>query len=115
MEQMKEMKILTIDGQDYEVVDETAREEIANLKKTGGGTSSGSGGITSETDPTVPEWAKQPEKPTYTADEIGAQPKGNYALQSDVNKLSEDVEALKSAGGSSVSFTVDTEGNATIQ
>lgn len=44
------------------------------------------------------------------------QPKGNYALQSDVNKLSDDVEALKSnTGGSSVSLTVDTEGNATIQ
>lgn len=27
-----------------------------------------------ETDPTVPEWAKQPEKPTYTAEEIGALP-----------------------------------------
>lgn len=31
-----------------------------------------------ETDPTVPAWAKQPNKPTYTADEVGAQPKGNY-------------------------------------
>ena len=25
-----------------------------------------------ETDPTVPDWAKQPNKPTYTADEVGA-------------------------------------------
>ncbi len=25
-----------------------------------------------ETDPTVPKWAKQPEKPTYTASEVGA-------------------------------------------
>lgn len=25
-----------------------------------------------ETDPTVPNWAKQPNKPTYTADEVGA-------------------------------------------
>ena len=25
-----------------------------------------------ETDPTVPEWAKQPEKPEYTAEEVGA-------------------------------------------
>lgn len=25
-----------------------------------------------ESDPTVPEWAKQPKKPTYTADEVGA-------------------------------------------
>lgn len=28
-----------------------------------------------ETDPTVPEWAKAESKPTYTADEVGAQPK----------------------------------------
>lgn len=27
-----------------------------------------------ESDPTVPEWAKQPEKPTYTAAEVGALP-----------------------------------------
>ena len=30
------------------------------------------GGITEEKDPTVPDWAKSPEKPKYTADEIGA-------------------------------------------
>ena len=29
-------------------------------------------GITTETDPTVPAWAKQPNKPTYTAAEVGA-------------------------------------------
>lgn len=28
-----------------------------------------------ETDPTVPDWAKQPEKPKYTANEVGALPK----------------------------------------
>ena len=33
-----------------------------------------SGFITSETDPTVPAWAKQPTKPTYTAAEVGALP-----------------------------------------
>lgn len=31
-----------------------------------------SGGITEESDPTVPEWAKKPTKPTYTANEVGA-------------------------------------------
>jgi hypothetical protein len=29
-----------------------------------------------ETDPTVPDWAKQPSKPTYTAKEVGAMPVG---------------------------------------
>lgn len=28
--------------------------------------------LTGESDPTVPAWAKQPNKPTYTADEVGA-------------------------------------------
>ena len=30
--------------------------------------------ITQEADPTVPAWAKQPTKPTYTAEEVGAMP-----------------------------------------
>ncbi len=34
----------------------------------------GGGGIAEETDPTVPAWAKQPNKPTYTASEVGARP-----------------------------------------
>lgn len=29
-----------------------------------------------ESDPTVPDWAKQPQKPTYTAKEVGAIPEG---------------------------------------
>lgn len=32
----------------------------------------GSSGEFIETDPTVPDWAKQPEKPIYTASEVGA-------------------------------------------
>lgn len=32
------------------------------------------GYLTEETDPTVPAWAKQPNKPTYTAEEVGAMP-----------------------------------------
>lgn len=31
----------------------------------------GNGGIEVETDPTVPAWAKQPSKPTYTKSEVG--------------------------------------------
>lgn len=33
-----------------------------------------SGYLTTESDPTVPEWAKSPSKPTYTAAEVGARP-----------------------------------------
>ena len=70
-----------------------------------------------ETDPTVPDWAKQPEKPTYTASEVGALPVGtkipsktsdlqndsgfltyhqdlsDYALKSEVPKSASDVGA----------------------
>ena len=42
-------------------------------KRWNAGTGNGTGGgITEESDPTVPEWAKQSTKPTYTADEVGA-------------------------------------------
>lgn len=70
-----------------------------------------------ETDPTVPDWAKHPEKPTYTASEVGALPIGtkipsktsdlqndsgfltehqdlsDYALKSEVPKSASDVGA----------------------
>lgn len=42
--------------------------------ETGGGESGG--GITEETDPTVPAWAKNPTKPNYTATEVGADASG---------------------------------------
>ena len=46
---------------------------------------SGPGGtITNEIDPTVPSWAKEPNKPEYTADEVGAQPAGDYAFRSEL-------------------------------
>ena len=39
-----------------------------------------------EADPTVPEWAKQPNKPTYDASEVGADVLGSAAaVQSDLN------------------------------
>lgn len=36
----------------------------------------GGGSAAAETDPTVPDWAKQPEKPTYSAEDVGADPSG---------------------------------------
>ena len=76
-----------------------------------------SGTCSEETDPTVPNWAKQPNKPTYTADEVGALPDttkipsktsdlqndsgfltehqdlSGYALKSEVPKSASDVGA----------------------
>ena len=49
-------------------------KEIEELKGKDPG-----GGISKETDPTVPDWAKQPEKPTYTAAQVGADPAGTAA------------------------------------
>lgn len=37
-------------------------------------TAAGIGALTAETDPTVPSWAKQASKPTYTAAEVHARP-----------------------------------------
>ena len=41
---------------------------------------SGNGSIAEETDPTVPEWAKQLQKPSYTAEEVGAEPVGRASV-----------------------------------
>lgn len=42
-----------------------------------------------ETDPTVPSWAKQPTKPTYTAQEVGALP-ANTDIPSKTSDLNND-------------------------
>ena len=54
----------------------TDEQKAVARKNIGAGTGdgTGSGGILKETDPTVPDWAKQPRKPTYTASEVGARP-----------------------------------------
>ena len=54
----------------------TDEQKAVARKNIGAGTADGpgSGGIQQETDPTVPAWAKQPSKPTYTASEVGARP-----------------------------------------
>lgn len=48
-----------------------------------------SGGITNETDPTVPSWAKEKQKPTYTASEVGALP-ANTKIPSNTSDLNND-------------------------
>ena len=44
-----------------------------------------------ETDPTVPEWAKAEEKPTYTAEEVGALP-DTTEIPENLSDLKEDAE-----------------------
>lgn len=54
-----------------------------------------------ETDPTVPSWAKQSSKPSYTAGEVGAVPTtrtvNGKSLSSNIALTASDVEALPSS------------------
>ena len=60
-------------------------DALRMLKRMG----SGGGGIAQETDPTVPAWAKQPTKPTYTAEEVGALP-NTTKIPSKTSELTND-------------------------
>ena len=55
---------------------DTLAERIRLIEEwiAAGGSVPGGGGIQEETDPTVPDWAKEPKKPSYTAQEVGALP-----------------------------------------
>lgn len=48
-----------------------------------------------ETDPTVPDWAKRPEKPTYTAEDVGALP-DNTKIPTKTSELENDSGFLES-------------------
>ena len=58
----------------------------------------GAGYITgyTETDPTVPAWAKQPTKPTYTASEVGALPSTTF-IPSNTSDLTNDSNFVSDA------------------
>ena len=53
--------------------------------------------LTSESDPTVPSWAKQPNKPTYTAREVGALP--DTTVIPDISPLATKEELASSLNG----------------
>jgi len=59
------------------------------------------GAISTEVDPTVPAWAKQPNKPVYTASEVGALP-STTVIPSKTSQLTNDSGFLTSAPVSSV-------------
>lgn len=61
-------------------------KRIADIEKNGTG-----GEIAEETDPTVPAWAKQPTKPSYTAEEVGALAK-NTKIPTKLSDLENDLE-----------------------
>lgn len=45
------------------------------------------GGISEETDPTVPSWAKAPTKPEYNAEEVGAVDEDDIITTTEINAL----------------------------
>ena len=78
--------------------------------------------LTSESDPTVPAWAKASSKPTYTATEVGALPTGtthlsgdvptsrkvnNKALSSDITLSASDVDAYSASDGATLGNIVN--------
>lgn len=59
------------------------------------------GAISTEVDPTVPSWAKQPNKPVYTASEVGALP-STTVIPSKTSQLQNDSGYITSAPVQSV-------------
>lgn len=90
-------------------------EEFAEMLANAG--TGGGGGIVNETDPTVPSWAKQPQKPTYTASEVGAV--GTQQLPQAINtalaqaKASGDFDGKDGADGVSPTVTTSKSGKVT--
>ena len=48
---------------------------------------------TEESDPTVPDWAKEPAKPSYTASEVGADPSGTAASKVSAHNTGTDTHS----------------------
>ena len=59
------------------------------------------GAISTEVDPTVPSWAKQPSKPSYTASEVGALP-STTVIPTKTSQLQNDSGYITSAPVQSV-------------
>lgn len=72
---------------------ESLEKRVSELEQSGG-----TGGILKETDPTVPDWAKEPTKPSYTAEEVGALPEDTEIP--DITALEDRVSKLERGGAS---------------
>lgn len=73
--------------------------------------------ITEEEDPTVPSWAKEPTKPTYTAEEVGALPDDTViptvptnvsAFTNDAGYITQNIKVLKRTTIPAYSYSVMT-------
>lgn len=72
---------------------ESLEQRVSELEQSGG-----TGGILKEIDPTVPDWAKKPTKPSYTAEEVGALPEDTEIP--DITALEDRVSKLERGGAS---------------
>lgn len=89
-----------------------AKQDIINdLVTIRNGARLGSTAVQTETDPTVPSWAKQPRKPTYTAAEVGALPANTTIPQGTVTaiKVNNEQPTYPNASGV-VSLTISASG-----
>ena len=86
----------------------TAENPLISLTIPRGDT--GASGVTQETDPTVPAWAKQPSKPTYMASEVGARPDTWMPSASDVG-----ADAAGTAAAQVVAHNVSGEAHADLR
>lgn len=86
---------------DIDTALEGKQDIISDLDTIRSGAALGATAIQSESDPTVPSWAKAGQKPSYTASEVGAVPTtrkiNNKALSSDITLTASDVNALPSS------------------
>lgn len=87
--------------EDIDTALEGKQDVINDLATIRSGAALGATALQSESDPTVHEWAKAEQKPSYTASEVGAVPTtrkiNNKALSSDITLTAADVNALPSS------------------
>lgn len=98
VEQTQNGALITITGRDGVTTAEV-------LHGTGEGSG---GGIAVETDPTVPSWAKQPSKPSYTKTEVGLGNVDNVRQYSTSNPPPYPVKSVNGQTGA-VTITVPTK------
>lgn len=75
----------------------TIPAEVTESTISGWGFTKNTGTLTSETDPTVPSWAKEASKPTYTASEVGALPDTTIipTVPTTVSSFTNDINYVK--------------------
>lgn len=95
---MAEVEKIRLDGVDYDIRDASAYKkpsagipasDLASAVRTSLGKADTALQSYTETDPTVPSWAKASTKPTYTASEVGALP-STTSIPSALSDLSDD-------------------------